>query len=184
MIYLFIVISLCLCQLVLADIQYNVVYHDDLEDGNSLAVKVDRSTIVLLHSDDSLPMLYKATAPSSHSTYRYVVVSTANPQEIISEEEFDRTLTNAFADRTLNDVYGQDWHVWDESKPLPQLYSFNKDSTGRMSDPVASHLFQEGTIATVHLSAPEEDVAYLHANKMDKKFKLKGTLTYIKWVYL
>jgi hypothetical protein len=180
MIYLFIAISLCLCQLVFADIQYSVVYPDYLEDGNSLAVKVDQSDIVILNTNDSVPLLYTGIAPKSQFAYRYVIVSTEDPSMIVSQEDFDRNHTTAFQDKTFNDVYGQDWHVWDQLKPLPQLYSFDKDTKGGMNDPAASHLFQEGTIATMHLSAPSEEVSFMHSNKLNKMIKLKGTLTYIK----
>jgi hypothetical protein len=178
--YLFIFISLCLCQLILADIQYSVVFHDYLDDGHSLAVKVDQSVIVVLGSNGTFPLLYTGVAPKSQSTYRYVIVSTKNPRKIISQEDFDRQQTAAFQDKTFNDVYGQNWHVYDQIKPLPQLYSFDKDTNGGMNDPMASHLFQEGTIATLHLSAPDEDVSFMHLNKLNKLIKLKGTLTYIK----
>lgn len=162
-------------------ITYNVLSVQMLTANKTLAVLVDGNYFPLQQSS-SIPMMYTGLAPKSQNSYQYTVSKVAD-KSVLSTEEFQRPSEYLTEERTFNDVYGQHWHKIEDMHNLPQLYAFQKDGfspAGGMNDPVASNLYEEGTVATIHISAPPEEIKEMHAKKMDKKFKLRATLTYIK----
>lgn len=158
-------------------ITYNVLSITPLTPGQSIFVSVDGTHYLLEQSH--LPLLYTGAAPTAQSSYQYIL-STDNQ---VQSEPFERAPTYLTAQQSFYDIFGQAWHKQDDMHTLPQLYSFDKDRyspLGGMNDPVACQLYQEGTIATIHISASPEEVVAMHQNKMDKKFELLADLTYIK----
>lgn len=161
-------------------ITYKVLGIQMLPNDKSMAVLVDGNYFPLKKT--SVPMLYTGLAPKSQNSYQYTVIK-AGDQSVVSVEEFKRPSEYLTEKASFNDVYGQQWHKIEDMHPLPQLYSFEKNQSsteGGMNDPAASNLYEEGTVATIHISAPADEVEEMHENKMDKTKSLKATMTFIK----
>lgn len=168
---------------ILADsmIQYTVLTVEMLKPEAVVAVLVD-GAYYPMQRNAALPMMYTASAPKGQTSYKYTIKNPEDPTAITTET-FDRPAEYLTDTKSFNDVFGQNWHKVDDMNPLPQLYEFDKEKYSPMGgnhDPAASNLYEDGTIATVHFSAPEEDILKLHTYKMSKLVKLKGDLTYIK----
>lgn len=180
--YLLCLLAYC-TRIILGDdlITYNVLSVQFLTADQAMAVLVDGNYFPLQQSS-SVPMMYTGLAPKSQTSYQYTVAK-AIDKSIIQTEEFQRPPEYLTKEKTFNDVYGQHWHKIEDMHKLPQLYAFEKSNdshVGGMNDPAASNLYEDGTIATIHISAPPDEVEQMHAKKMDKKVNLRATLTYIK----
>ncbi|ORY94137.1 coth protein-domain-containing protein [Syncephalastrum racemosum] len=163
-------------------IQYHVVANPQA-DGK-LGVTVDQD-IYPLEADPNVPLLYSGRAPGGKE-YRYVTLGAAD--EILDTETFDRPAMYEAKD-TYNEVYGRPWNKIFLPE-LPQLYDFDSrnkapligSSNQTVKDPAKNDLFEDGTIATIHITADEEDIQAMHANKMDKKAaRMDGKLTFISY---
>lgn len=170
----------------------SVVFGDDLITYSVLSVQIltpDKAMGVLvdgnffpLQQSSSVPMMYTGSAPKSQTSYQYTVAK-AIDKSIIHTEEFQRPPEYLTEEKSFNDVYGQHWHKIEDMHKLPQLYAFDRDESshvGGMKDPAASNLYEDGTVATIHINASPEEIQEMHAKKMDKKVNLRATLTYIK----
>lgn len=182
LLYLMCLLTYC-TNVVLGDdlITYNVLSVQMLTPDKAMGVLVDGNFFPLQQSN-SVPMMYTGSAPKSQNSYQYTVAK-AIDKSIIHTEEFQRPSEYLTEEKTFNDVYGQHWHKIDDMHKLPQLYAFDKDETahvGGMKDPAASNLYEDGTVATIHINAPPEQIEEMHAKKMDKKVNLRATMTYIK----
>lgn len=160
-------------------IQYHVVATPQAE--GKLGVTVDQD-IYPLEADPNVPLLYSGRAPGGKE-YRYVTLGAAD--EILDTEAFDRPAMYE-AKETYNEVYGRPWNKIFLPE-LPQVYDFDSrnkaplQGNATVQDPAKNDLFEEGTIATIHITADEEDIQAMHANKMDKKAaRMDAKLTYIR----
>ncbi|KAI8374262.1 coth protein-domain-containing protein [Radiomyces spectabilis] len=126
-----------------------------------------------LKADSDIPMLYHGPGPNNEP-YRYVVYDGTN--QLLDFESFERPAIQ-HAERTFNEVYNRPWNKLKLTE-LPQLYNFS--SYSKNADPGASKLFDEGTIATLHFQAPNDELHNMHTNKI-QKIKVTGTLTYINY---
>ncbi|KAL0081764.1 hypothetical protein J3Q64DRAFT_1186909 [Phycomyces blakesleeanus] len=115
-------------------------------------------------------MLYVGRGPSE-SHYRYVILDSPETKNMIDFEKFERPAI-IHADATFNEVFGRPWNLL-RLDSLPTLYE------PRVPNNTPSRLFEDGTIATMHFEANEDEIAEMHANKL-KKIKVSGRLTYIK----
>ncbi|GAA5796070.1 hypothetical protein HPULCUR_001439 [Helicostylum pulchrum] len=159
---------------------YHVVTISLLTPGQGMSVLID-GTHYPLQQSNTVPMLYTGPAPKSQTGYQYTITKDGNPMET---EIFERSAEYLSEEQSFNDVYGQSWRKLDDMNPLPQLYAFDRERyspLGGMGDPVASNLYEDGTVATIHISASPEQVLEMHQKKMDKKISLLADLTYINY---
>jgi hypothetical protein len=162
-------------------IQYSVLTVQMLKPEAAMAVLVDGAYFPL-QNNESIPMMYNGLAPKGVTSYKYTIKSSEDPTAVTTET-FDRPAEYLTDIESFNDVFGQNWHKIDDMNPLPQLYAFDKEKyspQGGNNDPGASNLYEDGTIATIHFTAPEEDIWKMHTYKMSKLVKLKGDFTYIR----
>lgn len=158
---------------------YHVVTISLLTPGQGMSVLID-GTHYPLQQSSTVPMLYTGSAPKSQTAYQYSITKNGNPMET---EIFERSAEYLSEEQSFNDVYGQSWRKLDDMNPLPQLYAFDRERyspLGGMNDPAASNLYEDGTVATIHISASPEQVLAMHQKKMDKKIDLLADFTYIK----
>lgn len=146
--------------------------------------------VFALQASETVPMLYTGTGPSS-DPYRYVILD--NNNNIVHFEPFERPAIE-HSGQSFYETYGRPWNKL-TLPTIPQLYDFNtstghseplpKDHRASIVDPAECRLFEEGTIATIHLEADDAQVKAMHLNKMEKKAaRVEGRLTYIRYIIL
>lgn len=152
-------------------VTYQVVVSVPDPDAHGVGVAIGED-VYALDANPSVPLLYSGTAPSD-KPYRYVILD-QKQGNIVHFEPFERPpIENA--NHTFHETYGRPWNKI--SLPsLPHIYNFRYGS----SSP-SSRLFEEGTIATIHIEANDADIQRMHANKFDKDLaKVHANMTYIR----
>ena len=166
-------------------VTYQVVISPPNVENNIVAVAIGQD-IYGLEADPNIPMLYKGIGPSSEP-YRYVILDNDQNKAIIHYEQFERPAIQE-AVETFHETYGRPWNKL-HIPPIPRVYDFDSshlnpvnDPFAPVDDPAASELFQEGTIATIHFKVDEDEAQEMHTKKFDKKAKVKGDMTFIRFV--